>query len=38
MDYRVLYLFRTRELTADNIDELLIGYLEGQLARMQLDS
>ena len=31
--YRVLYLFRARELTFDNIDEPLIGYLEGQLAR-----
>ena len=38
MDYRVLYLFRARELKTDNIDEPLIGYLEGQLARMQLDS
>ena len=36
--HRVLYLFRARELTANNINEPLIGYLEGQLARMQLDS
>ena len=36
--YQVLYLFRAHELTADNINEPLIGYLEGQLARMQLDS
>ena len=26
------------ELTTDNTDELLIGYLEGQLSRIQLDS
>ena len=38
MNPRVLYLFRTRELTADNTDEALIGYLKGQLTRMQLDS
>ena len=38
MNYRVLYLSRAREQIADNTDEPLIGYLEGQLARMQLDS
>ena len=38
MDYWVLFIFRAHELTTNNIDEPLIGYLEGQLARMQLDS